>query len=1016
MADLTFYSSVRRGAALAITREDFSQAPTNPDDLAHARVKVALDYGNQGTQQHVANTILPLVGPGDIVGLDGRCVVRSFPRHDDNDAEVEFLCYVDFDQVDLPWRYTPTHYTLDDLNGKNDRVRPWLTLLVLAEGTEVTDDDVRAPTGTEKLPQLTVRDASLLPDLKDAWAWAHVQGQQLQADDAIAATLNGRPGALIGRLMSPRALAKTTAYRAFLVPTFMRGVFAGQGKDPQSDEVKNTDIITEAWQFQPTPPTPPPPPTVLPIYYSWRFQTGSVASFREVARQLRPAADLPDTLGQRAIEVSTPGFLLTPPTGDPTQTPPQMKMGGALQTTLQAGQGDPTIDAGWVNGLSNFIASGILNTPDHPRVVAPPLYGRWYAAEDHLDKVPPTTPPGATNPSWFSALNKDPRHRVAAGLGTEVVQRDQQALLAAALDQTSRVVDNVNRVRKVMQSGREVFLRMVTRHLDAGSTYSTLLITSFLHGKILNCTGATPRPTIGGIWKGSPFGGIPHPWRRRFPFDPQPVIDKINNGDYNPSPNTPPGTPTPDTTLGGTVPGGLPDPGVGTIISTMNADQRLYWGVVIFWVARRLLSTESGKYWWLLRRLLRLGLDLIQLASTQGVQGVQAVTVLEKLRAGTLSSTDFATLPIASNFVLVQRDPVLGNPASWPTLRPPSVGGSDPPDLVLFKQAAGTLFDYVNGTPLLGPIQTKVNVPNLVNCILTSLSPTLTFVAAEKARHQRLLTLTWNAPDELEPILVTPRISFPVWSLLRDVSVDWILPGVADLPRNSVSLVTTNQKFIEAFMVGLNHEMNRELLWNGYPTDQRGTYFQQFWDFRGWVTSDPTNDQRTEDEFADIAEVKGWGATDLGTHSGRPKSVNLVLLVRGDVIKRYPNVVVYASPAIQAQNQPAGVLTLDDNHQQHPVFQAILTGDIAFYGFEISADDARGINGNLGHFFVLQEHPAEPKFNFQGSATNASPSDYPDPDDPNAVAPTVAGQVGAHAFETPTRVAIHGKDLLPPSP
>ena len=31
-------------------------------------------------------------------------------------------------------------------------------------------------------------------------------------------------------------------------------------------------------------------------------------------------------------------------------------------------------------------------------------------------------------------------------------------------------------------------------------------------------------------------------------------------------------------------------------------------------------------------------------------------------------------------------------------------------------------------------------------------------------------------------------------------------------------------------MVGLNHEMARELLWREYPTDQRGSYFRQFWD------------------------------------------------------------------------------------------------------------------------------------------------------------------------------------------
>ena len=35
-------------------------------------------------------------------------------------------------------------------------------------------------------------------------------------------------------------------------------------------------------------------------------------------------------------------------------------------------------------------------------------------------------------------------------------------------------------------------------------------------------------------------------------------------------------------------------------------------------------------------------------------------------------------------------------------------------------------------------------------------------------------------------------------------------------------------------MVGLNHEFARELLWREYPTDQRGSYFRQFWDVSGY--------------------------------------------------------------------------------------------------------------------------------------------------------------------------------------
>ena len=39
----------------------------------------------------------------------------------------------------------------------------------------------------------------------------------------------------------------------------------------------------------------------------------------------------------------------------------------------------------------------------------------------------------------------------------------------------------------------------------------------------------------------------------------------------------------------------------------------------------------------------------------------------------------------------------------------------------------------------------------------------------------------------------------------------------------------TNQRFVEAYMVGLNYEFARKLLWREYPTDQRGSYFRQFW-------------------------------------------------------------------------------------------------------------------------------------------------------------------------------------------
>ena len=57
-------------------------------------------------------------------------------------------------------------------------------------------------------------------------------------------------------------------------------------------------------------------------------------------------------------------------------------------------------------------------------------------------------------------------------------------------------------------------------------------------------------------------------------------------------------------------------------------------------------------------------------------------------------------------------------------------------------------------------------------------------------------------------------------------------PGLETVPADAVLGLKTNRRFVEAYMVGLNVEMAHELLWRGFPTDQRGTCFDQFWDVR----------------------------------------------------------------------------------------------------------------------------------------------------------------------------------------
>ena len=81
----------------------------------------------------------------------------------------------------------------------------------------------------------------------------------------------------------------------------------------------------------------------------------------------------------------------------------------------------------------------------------------------------------------------------------------------------------------------------------------------------------------------------------------------------------------------------------------------------------------------------------------------------------------------------------------------------------------------------------------------------------------------------LDRILAAPEIDAPVYEYLAALAPERFLPGVGEIPDDAITLLETNPRFIESLLVGLNHEMNRELLWRGFPTDQRGTPLRRFW-------------------------------------------------------------------------------------------------------------------------------------------------------------------------------------------
>lgn len=201
--------------------------------------------------------------------------------------------------------------------------------------------------------------------------------------------------------------------------------------------------------------------------------------------------------------------------------------------------------------------------------------------------------------------------------------------------------------------------------------------------------------------------------------------------------------------------------------------------------------------------------------------------------------------------------------------------------------------------------------------------------------------------EKLEQIMRAPVISDPLVQHLIAFESKTILRATDSLPNNTVSIVKENRAFVEAFLVGANHEMNNELRWREFPTDMRGTIFRRFWD-RKRAPSDPAGD--------DIPEIHAWtgalGANYPAHDVDRKES--LVVLVRGDLIRKYGQILVTLNRA-DTTSFVRGAGT-----EFTPVFAGQFAPDICYYGFDVDRESV--LAEKPRHFFVLYEVPGRVRF------------------------------------------------------
>jgi hypothetical protein len=1124
-----FLPWARRGLASALPRPT-GALPTR------ATLAVKVDVAGAGS----VPTSTTLNGPGDVVGLDPGCIVRTVPRPGATNVESNYLAAVDFDQPELPWLFTPSGVP------SNDRLPPWLVLVVVEDRPGVA---VQHRAGAI-LPRLTIASgaAAELPDLTDSWAWAHVQvldavGGPVTLGDELAR----HPDRNVSRLVCPRRLRPDTRWFACLVPAYDAGVQRGKGVAPTAV------TLAPAWAAGAD-------SVDLPVYFHWEFQTGPEGDFESLARRLKPH-EASANVGRVRMHVGDASPFVNLPDGDAGRF---LDMDGALQAPAVARQSavppvpDPAlkdVPAALRTGLADITrlladaADGKLDgvAAEDGDALGPPVYaGRHARRTKVLDR----------DPTWFRELNTDPRSRVAAGLGAEVIRTNQEEVVAACWNQVGDVLETeaaLSRARLSLELGR----RFRARHLeplsegrrlqlmapmrghvamDGTSVRNAVTVTSLpdraLDGAMRRLAAPTGRLSAGVARRSTAAGpaarlagerllmslaagrkdvdatrfemvaidGV----RGAFPTAPgQDVVgldrlgvrvelDRASVSLLATASRALQNAPVEDERQLSRPRGDVRATGLlteahlatardaarlqtATVLATLPTGGRPGLGQLLtgtsMSVVQTLASVAAGRTG-TAGFVLETGADVVVRPLAVGAGGRLVVVtppgspniavahidrrlhvdqpdlgrLLDRLPDGVLQPLR----PDALGGRTVEREPVV-------VLRPGDVVGDvvadrprrddrppvahpgepvtltvppllvDAASIVRFEKAVvvRTPIDPVNAVLVPFAASTAVSAslrlsdPTLVHPARLDTMVRFGDVGLKAVVASPDLLPAWRFPALLDRVMAYPRLDLPAYTYLAAYDRTRFCPGVDEIPPESITLLETNPRFVAAFMAGLNEATSGELMWRGYPTDGRGTSWRKFW--------------RRADDRPDIEEMHLWGnrAVPGGRSDALPAQTsdprgNLVLLLRGDLIRRYPNTMVVAIRAVRvagAQEPSAAPVDL-----RTPVFSGQFDPDVSFFGFPLTSVD---LVAGEGWFFGLLEPVTEPRFGFDEPDPAApAPTGWSDVDWPRlgvgpggllsqaALArlpfsprPNRADGVAGALFQHPFKLLVHAKHL-----
>src|SRR5690606_7259886 len=177
---------------------------------------------------------------------------------------------------------------------------------------------------------------------------------------------------------------------------------------------------------------------------------------------------------------------------------------------------------------------------------------------------------------------------------------------------------------------------------------------------------------------------------------------------------------------------------------------------------------------------------------------------------------------------------------------------------------------------------------------------------------------------------IDPQFPEPLYELLVRIDPELLMPGVGTIATDTIALARINPAFVEAFLLGANHELGREFIWREFPADPRATWLRSFWDS---VVADASSDSGAVE---DIPRVREWRPGALGTHCTSDPEQTLVLILKSDLLERYPNTLIYAAAACWLEDPDTHEIErVEDSAVEHvhPSFVGSLGADVTFLGF-----------------------------------------------------------------------------------